>query len=236
MELIKVETNENMEPVVSGRELHSRLEINTPYVKWFDRMKEYGFIENQDFIVTDIFVPNSKGGKQNQVEHILKMDMAKEIAMLQRNEKGKEIRQYFIAIEKEYNSPEKIMQRALIYANSQVKNLQIEVEENKPKVLFADSVQASKKSILVGDLAKLIKQNGVDIGQNRLFDWMRNKGFLIGRKGESYNMPTQKSMDLGVFEIKESIHVNSDGSTRLTKTPKVTGKGQVYFVNKFLSN
>lgn len=114
------------------------------------------------------------------------------------------------------------------------KTLEAERETNKPKVLFADSVQSSKKSILVGELAKLIKQNGVDIGQNRLFAWLRKEGYLISRKGESFNLPTQRSMELGVLEIKESTHINPDGSVRLTKTPKVTGKGQVYFINKFI--
>lgn len=114
------------------------------------------------------------------------------------------------------------------------KMLEAERETNKPKVLFADSVQSSKKSILVGELAKLIKQNGVDIGQNRLFAWLRKEGYLISRKGESFNLPTQRSMELGVLEIKESTHINPDGSVRLTKTPKVTGKGQVYFINKFI--
>lgn len=113
------------------------------------------------------------------------------------------------------------------------KLLEAERETNKPKVLFADSVQSSKKSILVGELAKLIKQNGVDIGQNRLFAWLRKEGYLISRKGESFNLPTQRSMELGVLEIKESTHINPDGSVRLTKTPKVTGKGQIYFINKF---
>lgn len=113
------------------------------------------------------------------------------------------------------------------------KMLEAERETNKPKVLFADSVQSSKKSILVGELAKLIKQNGVDIGQNRLFAWLRKEGYLISRKGESFNLPTQRSMELGVLEIKESTHINPDGSVRLTKTPKVTGKGQIYFINKF---
>ena len=113
------------------------------------------------------------------------------------------------------------------------KILEAERETNKPKVLFADSVQSSKKSILVGDMAKLIKQNGVDIGQNRLFAWLRKEGYLISRRGESFNTPTQKSMELGILEIKESTHVNPDGSVRLTKTPKVTGKGQIYFINKF---
>lgn len=109
-------------------------------------------------------------------------------------------------------------------------------QANQPKVLFADSVASSKQTILIGDLAKLIKQNGYDIGQNRLFEWLRSNGYLISRNGESYNMPTQRAMDLELFEVKERTHLNPDGSVRLTKTTKVTGKGQVYFINKFLQS
>ncbi|HFG2317365.1 TPA: phage antirepressor KilAC domain-containing protein, partial [Clostridioides difficile] len=101
---------------------------------------------------------------------------------------------------------------------------------------FADAVSASNNSILVGELAKLIKQNGVDIGQNRLFAWMRENGYLIKRKGEDYNIPTQKSMNLGIMEVKKRVINNPDGSTKVTRTVKITGKGQVYFVNKFKSS
>ena len=104
----------------------------------------------------------------------------------------------------------------------------------RPKEIFADAVSASDTAILIGELAKIIKQNGVDIGQNRLFEWMRKNGYLISRKGTDYNMPTQKSMELGLFEIKERTINNPDGSVRITKTVLVTGKGQQYFINKFL--
>lgn len=108
------------------------------------------------------------------------------------------------------------------------------VEEQKPKVLFADAVNASHTSILVGDLAKLLRQNGLDIGQNRLFERLRQEGYLIKQKGESYNMPTQRSMDMKLFEVKESTFTNPDGSTHITKTSKITGKGQIYFTNRYL--
>lgn len=111
-ELIKVKVNKNNEQVVSGRDLHEFLEINTPYVKWFNRMLEYGFEENIDYLVTDIFVHNSKGGRQTQIDHILKMDMAKEICMIQRTEKGRKARRYFIEIEKAWNDPQKVLERA----------------------------------------------------------------------------------------------------------------------------
>ncbi|WP_107613002.1 phage antirepressor KilAC domain-containing protein [Clostridioides difficile] len=110
------------------------------------------------------------------------------------------------------------------------------IQLQQPKVLFADSVASSDNSILVGELAKLLRQNGIDTGQNRLFDWLRNNGYLIKRKGEDYNTPTQKSVDLGVIEIKEGTRVHPDGHTSITKTPKITGKGQIYFINKFKKN
>lgn len=109
------------------------------------------------------------------------------------------------------------------------------IQDQKPKVLFAEAVETSESSILVGELSKILRQNGIDIGQNRLFKWLRDNGFLIKKKGESFNLPTQRSMDMGLFEIKKRTISNPDGSVRTTTTPKVTGKGQVYFVNKFLS-
>lgn len=110
------------------------------------------------------------------------------------------------------------------------------IQLQQPKVVFADSVASSDNSILVGELAKLLRQNGIDTGQNRLFDWLRNNGYLIKRKGEDYNTPTQKSVDLGVIETKEGTRVHPDGHTSITKTPKITGKGQIYFINKFKKN
>ena len=239
--LIKVDLNENQEPIVSGRELHEVLEIKTDYKKWFDRMSEYGFSENVDFCTVSQKCPIANGGYQEKFDHAIKLDMAKEIAMIQRNDKGKQVRQYFIQVEKDFNSPEKVMARALKFAEQKLNVLQIEnaqqkhmIETQRPKVLFADSVESSETSILIGDLAKLIKQNGHDIGQNRLFEWLRNNDYLI-KSGERKNMPTQKSMDMKLFEVKERTVSNPDGSIRITKTPKVTGKGQIHFINTFLN-
>ena len=138
-------------------------------------------------------------------------------------------------------SDEELMAKALLVANNKIverdkiiEQKQARIEQMKPKEIFADAVSASHTSILVGDLAKLICQNGYQIGQKRLFDWLRANGYLI-KSGSSYNMPTQRYVEQGLFEIKESNLVNPDGSVRITRTPKVTGKGQVYFVNKFLS-
>ena len=124
---------------------------------------------------------------------------------------------------------------AVLEAQKTIEEQNRAIERMRPKEIFADAVSASKTSILIGDLAKLIKQNGVDIGEKRLFQWMRENGYLIRKDGASYNMPTQKSMDLGVMEIKESTITQPNGNVRISRTPKVTGKGQRYFVNKILS-
>lgn len=233
-ELINVTLNDNHEPVVSGRQLHEALGVKTEYKKWFSRMTEYGFNENEDFLkVTQKCLTSSTG--QNTTDHIIKLDMAKEIAMIQRTDKGKEVRQYFIQVEKDFNSPEKIMARALLMADKKVHKLEAQIEADKPKVLFADAVSASKSSCLIGELAKILKQNGIDIGQNKLFQWLRSNGYLISRRGESWNQPTQKSMQLGLFELKKTNINHADGHTTVNTTTKVTGKGQQYFINKFLS-
>lgn len=225
-------------PLVSGRELHEALEIETPYHKWFPRMCEYGFSEYKDFWTK---MSESTGGRPS-TDHEISLDMAKELCMIQRSEIGKRSREYFIGIEKAWNDPVLVMGRAYEAQkaiadklNAQVLQLETTITEYKPKVLFAEAVETSHTSILIGDLAKLLKQNGVDIGQRRLFDWLRENGYLI-KSGNSKNMPTQRAMELGLFEVKERTINNPDGTIRITKTPKVTGKGQTYFINKFLGD
>ena len=139
-------------------------------------------------------------------------------------------------LEKALTSPDFLIQLATKLKDEQEKNKKLAAENEvmKPKALFADCVSASKSTILIGELAKIIKANGVDIGQNRLFTWLRDNGYLIKRKGMDYNMPTQKSMELGLFKIKETTINKPDGSIAITKTVKVTGKGQAYFINKFI--
>lgn len=132
-------------------------------------------------------------------------------------------------------SGSELMAKALIEAQNVLAAKDKQIEEMKPKALFADAVATSHTSILVGELAKILKQNGIEMGQKRLFAWLREKGYLIKRQGTDYNMPTQKAMDLGLFEIKEGSYVNGSGVNITTKTPKVTGKGQQYFINKFLA-
>lgn len=218
---------------MSGRQLHEALDVKTKYADWFNRMIDYGFAENQDFLLLKNEQQTGRGG-HNKVDHIIKLDMAKEIAMIQRTERGKQVRQYFIQVEKDFNSPEKIMARALLMADQKVHKLEAQIEADRPKVLFAEAVSASHTSILVGELAKLLKQNGVDMGANRLFNWLRAHGYLIKRNGRDWNMPTQKSVEMGLIRVKETSITHADGHITVSKTPLVTGKGQQYFINKFL--
>ena len=223
-------TMNNDRPTVSARELHEFLEVKTAFKDWFPRMCEYGFMEGTDFCS---FLSESTGGRPAQ-DAQLTIEMAKELCMIQRTEKGKQARQYFIQLEKDWNSPEKVMARALRLADQKIQELSQQISESRPKVLFADAVASAQSSILVGELAKLLKQNGVNIGQNRLFSWMRENGYLISRKGTDYNMPTQRAMELGLFSVKETTITNADGHIMISKTPKVTGKGQQFFIGKFL--
>lgn len=237
-ELMKIKER-NGEQLVSARELYKFLEITERFQQWIDKkIEKYHFIENKDYIGCKFF--NTLANQELQ-DYLLKIPMAKELAMLQNNAKGKEAREYFIKCEDAWNSPQMILARAnqiqarmLETYKEQVVVLERKIEEQKPAVIFAGAVTASKSSILIGDLAKLIKQNGVDIGQKRLFSWLRENGYLIKRQGSDYNMPTQKSMELGLFEIKETAVTHSDGHITVNKTPKVTGKGQIYFINKFI--
>lgn len=224
---------------VSARELHEQLHIGTKFTTWFERMKEYGFTEGNEFFPK--MGETSESGGRPSVDYDISVDMAKQICMIQRTPEGKQCRQYLLDLEKAWNTPEQVMARALKIANRTIDSLKEhntklieDCERMKPKEIFADAVSASKTSILIGDLAKLICQNGCQIGQKRLFEWMRANGYLILRKGSDYNMPTQRSMEMGLFEIKESTHLNGDGMNVISKTPKVTGKGQQYFINKFM--
>lgn len=230
-ELFNVTTNGD-KLTLSARELHKELNIAGRFSRWFEQMSEYGFEENVDFTSVQNCTVVNNGATRELQDYQITLDMAKEIAMLQRNEKGKEIRRKLIELEKAWNSPEKVMARALDIAHKTIANLQIENEEMKPKAIFADTVAASDSSILVGQEAKLISQSGCKMGQNRFFAWLRENGYLCS-KGENYNMPTQKSREMDLIEIKIRTVTNPDGSVRETKTPVITGKGQIYFINKF---
>ena len=230
-ELIKV-NEETM--TVSARELHEKLNIASNFTTWFNRMCEYGFTEGIDFFPK---MEESSGGRP-ATDYDVTIAMAKEICMIQRTEIGKQVRQYFINIEKAWNTPEMAMARGLKAAqllisqkDEQIKLLEADNSRMKPKEIFADAVSASDTSILVRDFAKILRQNGVDMGEKRLYKWLRENGYII--KGTT--QPTQRAMELGLFEVIERSVQRSDMSPIVTMTTKITGKGQQYFINKFLA-
>lgn len=227
------------QPTVSARDLHDALGIKERFSLWFSRYSDC-FEKDEDF--TSVGKPTvvNNGAKIMLVDYSITVDMAKHISMMTKTKKGKLIRQYFIDLEKAWNTPEQVFARALRMADKTIESLKADntvllesVERMRPKEVFADAVSASQTSILIGELAKLLKQNDIEIGQRRLFSWMRENGFLV-KRGSSMNMPTQKGMELGLFEIKEGSYINGVGENIITKTTKVTGKGQQYFINKFL--
>ena len=229
------------QPTVSARDLHQKLGIEKRFSAWFEANSS-GFIENEDFtsVLTSTVVNN--GAERPLQDYSMTTDMAKHIALMSRTEKGKECRQALIQLEKDWNTPEKVMARALQMANQRLEDFKkqnvVLISDNermKPKEIFADSVSASEDTILVSELAKILKANGFDTGEKRLYQYLRENGYLIKRKGTDYNIPTQRSMELGLFVIKETAINRSNGRISVSKTPKVTGKGQQYFINKLLA-
>ena len=235
-ELIKVKTQGDTQ-VVSARELYKGLEIKKRFSAWVsDNFKD--FIEDIDFkgvLISTPFNPKYPDGKQQELQdYAITIGMAKELCMMSHTELGKEYRKYFLELERKWNDPQEVVKRGYAILQNENARLKIENQAMKPKALFADSVAASHTTILIGELAKILRGNGINIGANRLFQWMRDQGYLISRKGTDYNMPTQRSMNLGLFKIKESTITHSNGSVSISKTTKVTGKGQQYFINKFM--
>ena len=231
-ELIKVEIKNDTQ-VVSARELYKGLEIKRRFSLWVsDNFKD--FIENVDFTSVRKSTVVNNGAKRELQDYAITISMAKELCMMSHTELGKEYRKYFLELERKWNDPQEVVKRGYAILQNENARLKIENQAMKPKALFADSVAASHTTILIGELAKILRGNGINIGANRLFQWMRDKGYLISRKGTDYNMPTQRSMNLGLFKIKESTITHSNGSVSISKTTKVTGKGQQYFINKFM--
>lgn len=226
---------------VSARDLYDALEVRTDFRHWFPRMTEYGFTEGVDFNSVKNDRVQDEGNRQvtrEITDYQLSIDMAKEICMIQRTEKGKQVRKYFIDLEKAWNTPEQVMARGLKAAQrmldekeAQVKKLLADVAAAKPAQIFASAVTASETSILIRDFAKILRQNGVDIGEKRLYKWFRDNGFIIKNSTE----PTQRAMEMGLFERIERTVQRGDKPPLVTSTTKLTGKGQVYFTNKFLA-
>ena len=235
-ELIKIKVK-NDQQLVSARELHKGLNSKKKFSAWWEQNStefEVGidFVREPESYLTK---SGNRGTVRKYDDYFLTIDMAKQLCLMSRTEKGKQYRKYLIEVERKWNDPQEVVKRG--YAILQNENTQLKLENARmaPKALFADAVAASKTDILIGQLAKMLRQNGYEIGQNRLFKWLREHHYLCA-KGSRYNQPTQRAMDLGLFRIKERTINNPDGSTRITVTTLVTGKGQQYFVNRFLNS
>lgn len=233
-QLINV-TIKNNQQLVSARDLHKGLGLTGRFSRWFKNNSEF-FEENTDFYKCTSSTVVNNGAVRVLDDYLLTISMAKQLAMMARTERSRLYREYFLDLERKWNSPQEIVKRGYAILQNENTQLRIENQAMKPKALFADAVSVSKKTILIGDLAKILKQNGVNIGSVRLFRWLRQHGYLIKRDASDYNMPTQKSMERELFVVKETVITHSDGHTTISKTPKVTGKGQIYFVNKFLKS
>ena len=231
--LIKIEER-NGEQLVSGRDLHEFLEIGTPYKKWFDRMCEYGFTENMDFLTVDknVYGQNGQLMPQKETDHLMKISMAKELSMLQRNERGKQAREYFIKCEEAWNSEDMVLARALQIQNKKILGYKehIEVLENKikedaPRVSFAETIEKASDCILVREFSKIIANEGIHLGEKSLYKWFREKGFIFKNSTE----PMQSAVQRGLFKVSERVIKAVTGDI-VRSTTKITGKGQIYFL------
>lgn len=225
-ELLKIDYTNVDRPTVLGRDLHEALEVQTRYNDWFLRMCDYGFEEGSDFY--SILSKTPEGGRPQQ-NHQLTISMAKELCMLQRTQRGKECREYFIKVEEAWNKPEIVLSRALIMANNSLQELRSDnaqlLAENavmKPKAEFADRVANADGLLSMSNFAKVIQDEHINMGRNKLFEWLRNQGYLRGN-----NEPYQQYVNQGLFRVRETVH---NGGLR-TQT-YVTGKGQLYLVDK----
>ena len=236
-ELIKVSNNDKGEQIVSGRELYEFLGIKTQYTKWFERMIEYGFVENIDFAPISQKRLTAQGNESTYTDHVIKIDMAKEISMIQRSDKGKQARLYFIEMEKKaktlqlhsymINDPIKRAEK-WIEEQKEKQLLEQQVEEQKPLVTFAEKCIKTNDSILVRELAKVITEQGIiNIGEKKLYTKLREWGLVLSNGTE----PSQKAMNMELFEVVQRP-IKTPYGERLERTTKVSPKGQVYIVEK----
>lgn len=224
-ELIPVNHNRQ---TTSARQLWQFL--GRPYEqfnKWFDKYKEYGFAENLDYRALSTKILTAQGNCVDAKDYEITVDMAKELCMLQKTEKGSQARKYFIEVEKAWNSPEMIMKRALEIANDKVKALEGKVEQDKPKVEFADHVATSTNSLLVREVAKIISKQGIEIGEQRLYKKLRDWGWVFKNSCEA----KQRAIESGYMEVAETVKETSKGKFTF-KTSRVTGKGQIRIMEK----
>ncbi len=236
-QLIPVNVDSPDRITVSARDLHAALEVKTLFKDWFPRMLEYGFENGRDFNplkIEQVRLEGSREVTRTVDDAEITIEMAKEICMLQRSEKGKQARKYFIQLEKAWNSPEKVMARALQIASDKIKGLQAKIEEDAPAVRFANAITGCDTNILVRDMAKLLKQNGVDTGEKRFYWTLRNDGFLI-KGGSDYNMPTQRAMEMGLFFVKETPRFTKESGI-IDRVTTVTPAGQRYFLNRYAAH
>ncbi len=214
-DLISITINEQQQPIVSGRELHEYLQVGTEYRHWFPRMAEYGFVDGSDY--TPVIFDHPQNG-QPTIDHAVTIDMAKELCMIQRTERGKQARQYFIQVEKDFNSPEKLMARALKVADDELRRVNATLAIVAPKAESFDRLMDSNDSISIGDLAKLLQT-----GQNRLFKFLRGAGVLM-----EDNIPYQRHIDAGRFRLIEQTWKDRSGNTHINIKTLVTPRGQGY--------
>ena len=227
-ELIKVQERDG-EQLVSGRELHKFLESSERFSKWWERMVGYGFIENKDYTLYQKVHPQNK---QEIIDYLMKISMAKEISMLQRNEKGKEARMYFIKCEEAWNCDEAIVSRALSIQNKRILEykekidvLERKIDSDAQRVSFAETIEKSSDCLLVREFSKVIANEGINLGEKKLYKWFREKGFILKNSTE----PTQRAVTMGLFKVAERV-VKAVTKDIVTKTPRITGKGQIYFL------
>lgn len=246
---------------VNARELHRKLGNKRKFADWIkQRIEQYGFVENQDFSSFHNIVKREKGAT-SIVEYALSIDMAKELCMVENNDRGRMIRKYFIEMEKKSRAAlpgdyltalkclvaseeekqalkeeDKRKRLALEQKDAEIETYRENEKRNAPKVVFTDAVAGSKGNCLIGECAKLITQNGYKIGEKQLFAWLREHGYL-GKKGERYNIPNQQYVGKNaLFYIKKGVRTGSGGVLHTTSTTMLTPKGQIYFVNRFLHN
>ena len=223
-EILKINYETN-EPTVSARDLYKALEISSRFSRWFDTNKEL-FIEGEDYNKCTSSTVVNNGAIRELEDYKISVLMAKHLALMSRTEKGKIIRNYLIDLEKAWNTPEQVMARALKLADKTIKNLEMTIEEQRPLVDFANKVSDSSNVIDMGKMAKLLKDEHINIGRNRLFDWLRKKEIFMKN-----NMPYQRYIDGGYFQVKESVYETPYGS-KTQQTTFVTGKGQIYITEK----